>query len=290
MKIAVVTDSTAYLTAEEAARYNITVVSIPVIIQGQVYREGIDITNQEFYDQVRNLKELPKTSQPSLGEMDQLYDDLADQGYEAVISIHLAATISGFINSLKTLAATKTNIKVIPYDSRITVKLMGYLAMEAGRLAQAGASVTEILAQLDALRATIDENIVVKDLNNLVKGGRLSNASAVIGTMLNIKPLLTFDNQSDEIVAYGKVRSEKKAYLKSEERFEKALKQADFPYRLLVIDANDPQENDRWTAHLRQKFPNVTIEQTYFGPVIGTHLGEKAMALGWMKDTEKMKS
>ncbi|UQS81467.1 DegV family protein [Bombilactobacillus folatiphilus] len=288
MKIAVVTDSTSYLTAEEAAKYNILVVSIPVIIQGEVYHEGVDITNSDFYDKIRNLDELPKTSQPSLGEMEKVYDNLADQGYDTVISIHLAATISGFINSLRTLAASKTNIKIVPYDSRITVKLMGYLALEAGRMAQDGAELDQILARLDDLRRTIDENIVVKDLNNLVKGGRLSNASAVIGTMLNIKPLLTFDDQSDEIVAYGKVRSEKRAYLKSEDRFAAALAQADFSYRLLVIDANDPEENDRWTAHLRERFPNVVIEQTYFGPVIGTHLGEKAMALGWMKDITQL--
>lgn len=288
MKIAVVTDSSSYLSKEEAKVNNIYIISIPVIIEDQVYHEGVDITTKEFYERVRNLKELPKTSQPEFGELNKLYDQLADKGYDAVISIHLASTISGLINSLNVLSKTKTNIKIIPYDSHITVRLMGYLALEAARMANAGKDLETILARLDDLRSTIDENIIVNDLTNLVKGGRLSNASAVIGTMLNIKPLLTFDDQTDEIVAYEKVRSIKKAYLKSEQRFAKAQAAADFPYRLIVIDANDQSENDMWTADLKKKFPNTTIEQSYFGPVIGTHLGEKAVALGWIKDFEKV--
>lgn len=288
MKIAVVTDSSSYLSKEEAKENNIYIISIPVIIEDQVYHEGVDITTKEFYERVRNLKELPKTSQPEFGELNKLYDQLADKGYDAVISIHLASTISGLINSLNVLSKTKTNIKIIPYDSHITVRLMGYLALEAARMANAGKDLETILARLDDLRSTIDENIIVNDLTNLVKGGRLSNASAVIGTMLNIKPLLTFDDQTDEIVAYEKVRSIKKAYLKSEHRFAKAQAAADFPYRLIVIDANDQPENDMWTADLKKKFPNTTIEQSYFGPVIGTHLGEKAVALGWIKDFEKV--
>lgn len=287
MKIAVVTDSTAYLTDEEVKKYNIHVVSIPVIFDGKTYHEGVDITTEQFYDKLRASKELPKTSQPEMGEMINMYNDLAKEGYDTVISIHLASTISGLMNSLHTIAASETNIKVIPYDSKITVKLMGYLAMEAGKMALEGKSVDEILARLDDLRSTIDEVFIVNDLKNLVKGGRLSNASAVIGTMLRIKPLLTFDDKTNEIVAYGKVRSVKKAYLKAEETFKKAQDNADFPYRLIVIDGNDPKENDKWTADLKQKFPDTTIDQSYFGPVIGTHLGEKAMALGWIKDFDK---
>ncbi|UQS84388.1 DegV family protein [Bombilactobacillus thymidiniphilus] len=288
MRIAVVTDSSSYLSKQEAQEYGVHIVSLPVIMEGHTYHEGVDISTADFYEKMRNMDELPKTSQPSLGEMDKLYDQLADEGYDIVISIHLAATISGFINSLHTLAASKTNIKLVPYDSQITIRLMGYLALQAGKMAQEGLNLDTILSRLDMLRATIDENFIVKDLTNLVKGGRLSNASAVIGNMLNIKPLLTFDDETDEIVAYGKVRSEKKAYLKSEERFRRAQAEAKFPYRLVVLDANDPKENDRWTAHLREEFPDITIEQSYFGPVIGTHLGEKAMAIAWMKDFDRV--
>ncbi|MGR3741806.1 DegV family protein [Companilactobacillus sp. DQM5] len=287
MKIAVVTDSTCYLPKENLEKYNITVVPIPVIIDGKTYQEGVDITTEEFYDKLRVSKELPSTSQPPLGEMVNLYTKLGDEGYDAVISIHLASTISGFVNTLGTVAEMVTNTKVIPYDSQITVLLMGNLVLQAAKMAQVGADLDEILDSLDKLRATMNEVFIVNDLKNLVKGGRLSNASAVIGSMLNIKPLLTFDNSSHAIVAYDKVRSIKKAYARAAKEFQKDKEKADFSYKLIVIHANDPEEAEKWKNDLHKKFPEEHIEISYFGPVIGTHLGEKAIALAWIKDMSK---
>ncbi len=135
MKIAVVTDSTSYLSTEEVERYHIHVVPIPVVIDGRSYNEGVDITLDEFWEKLRNSKSFPSTSQPPMGEMIQLYQQLGDEGYDTIISIHLASTISGFVNSLRDVNSQLTNTKVIVYDSQITVKLMGYLAIEAARMA-----------------------------------------------------------------------------------------------------------------------------------------------------------
>ncbi|MDO1605419.1 DegV family protein [Lactobacillus sp. YT155] len=287
MKIAVVTDSTCYLPKEQVEKYNITVVPMPVMIDGKEYHEDEDITTEEFYDKLRTLDELPTTSQPPIGQMVELYTKLGDEGFDTIISIHLASTISGYVGSLSTAAEMVTNTKVIPYDSQITVILMGNLVLQAARMAQDGKDVDEILASLDQMRATMNEVLIVNDLKNLVKGGRLSNASAVIGSVLNIKPLLTFDNQTHEIVAYDKVRSIKKAYAAAIKTFEEDQSKVDFDYKLIVIHANDPEEAENWASDLRKKFPDLTVEISYFGPVIGTHLGEKAIALAWIKDIDK---
>lgn len=287
MKIAVVTDSTAYLDESEVEKYGIKVVPIPVIIDGKSYNEGIDITNEEFYDKLRNSQSFPSTSQPPIGQMIEFYNELADEGYDAVISIHLASTISGFYNSLVQIAPSIDRIKVVPYDSQITVKLMGYLAIVASKLASQGADIEEIIKQLDDLKSTIDELFIVDDLQNLVRGGRLSNASAFIGGILKIKPLLTFDDNSHEIVAFEKIRSRKKALLRVEELFAQAVANSPYPLRALVLDANDPVAGDAWTKSIKEKYPTMTVEHSYFGPVIGTHLGEKALALGWLRDFEK---
>ena len=287
MKIAVVTDSTAYLTKEEEERYHIKVVPIPVVIDGRSYDEGVDLTTEEFYDKLRNSKSFPSTSQPPMGEMIELYNSLADEGYDTVISIHLASTISGFYNSLEQIAPTIERIKVIPYDSQITVKLMGYLAIQASKMAAKEYTPDQILSYLDDLRSTIDELFVVDDLQNLVRGGRLSNASAFIGGILKIKPLLTFDDDSHEIVAFEKIRSRKKALARVEELFVQANQQVDYPLRALVLNANDPAAGDAWTKRIQQLYPSMTVEQSYFGPVIGTHLGEKALALAWLRDFDK---
>ena len=287
MKIAIVTDSTSYLPQEIVDKYNITVVPIEVVFNTKTYREDIDISTSEFYKLLQDSPELPSTAQPSIGEMMNIYDKLAKEGYDTVISIHLASTISGFVNNLKSAAQTIDNINVVVYDSHITVRLMGYLAQVAAEMALENKPLDEIIARLDSLRNSIGESFVVNDLKNLVKGGRLSNTSAVIGTMLNIKPLLEFDDESHKIVAYDKVRSMKKAKLKAEEKLAKAMASTDYPLRLLVIDADDKTDGDQWASELKEKYPDVTLDRSYFGPVIGAHLGKDALAIAWIRDFDK---
>lgn len=287
MKIAIVTDSTSYLPQEIVDKYNITVVPIEVVFNTKTYREDIDLTTSEFYDLLQKSPELPSTAQPSIGEMMNIYDKLAKEGYDTVISIHLASTISGFVNNLKSAAQTIDNINVIVYDSQITVRLMGYLAQEAAKMALENKPLNDIIDRLDTLRASIGESFVVDDLKNLVKGGRLSNTSAVIGTVLNIKPLLEFDNDSHKIVAYDKVRSMKKAKLKAEEKLATAMENSDYPLRLLVLDADDSEAGDNWASELHEKYPDATLERSYFGPVIGVHLGKGALAIAWIRDFDK---
>ena len=287
MKIAVVTDSTSYLPEELIQKYDIRVVPIPFILNEKTYEVGVDITTEEFYCLLAQSPELPSTSQPPLGEMISLYEDLRDEGYEAVISIHLAATISGLVGNLQNIASQIEGIKVIPYDSGITVRLMGELAVAAAQDAAKGMDVDSIVAHLDELRSTVDEYFLVDDLQNLVKGGRLSNASAFIGTMLKIKPILTFDDDTNKIVAFDKVRSMKRAKKRVESLFIEQLEKTDYPVHLFVIHANNEKAANEWRDSLQEQFPNLRISVTYFGPVIGCHLGEKAMALGWMRDIEE---
>jgi len=287
MKIAVVTDSTCYLPQETVDKYNITVVPIEVVFNTKTYREDIDITTSEFYKLLNESPELPSTAQPSMGEMMKIYDNLAKEGYDTVISIHLASTISGFVNNLKVAAEAIDNINVVVYDSQITVRLMGYLAQEAAKMAHEDKPLDEIIARLDVLRNSIGESFVVNDLKNLVKGGRLSNTSAVIGTVLNIKPLLEFDDESHKIVAYDKVRSIKKAKLKAEDKLADAMTNATHPLRLLVIDADDREDGDQWAAEIHSKYPDATLDHSYFGPVIGAHLGKDALAIAWIRDFDK---
>lgn len=287
MKIAIVTDSTAYLTEAEQQKYHITVVPIPVIIDGKEYKEGDDITTEAFYEKLKTSHSFPSTSQPPVGEMIELYEKLADEGYDTVISIHLASTISGFYNSLKQVAPSIDNIRVIPYDSKITVKLMGYLAIQASKMATLGRTPEQIIHYLDDLRSTIDELFVVDDLQNLVRGGRLSNASAFIGGILKIKPLLTFDDKSNEIVAFEKIRSRKKALKRVEELFAQAQQRTTYPLRALVINGNDPKAGNEWANKIHELYPDMKIEQSYFGPTIGTHLGDKALALAWLRDFDQ---
>lgn len=288
MKIAVVTDSTCYLTKEEIAANNIHVVPIPFTLNGKTYKEGVDITSEEFYKQLKTASTFPSTSQPSIGEMMELYQGLADQGYDAVISIHLTKTISGFLNNITQLSEEmKDTIKIVPFDSGITVKLMGYLAIEAAKLANQGADIDEIVTKLTELKDTFHDVFVVDDLQNLVRGGRLSNASAFVGSILRIKPLLSFDNPNHDIEAFEKVRSMKKAKARCEQIFDESIAKLAYPVRAIVLHANDEEAGKKWMTKLQADHPDIKFELSYFGPVVGVHLGQGALALAWLQDTEK---
>ncbi len=291
LKIALVTDSTSYLTQKEIQSNHIVLIPMPVIINDKTYFENIDLTTEQLFATQKNGADFPKTSQPSLGSLIKLFDHLHDDGYEAIIVITLAGTISGFNQTLQNIARLHPKYQLHAYDSKITVRLMGYLVLAAAKMISNGLLPEQILARLDVLRATIDEIFIVDDLKNLKRGGRLSNASALIGTMLHIKPLLTFDDTSDQIVAFDKVRSMKRAMIKAEKLSRQRIDQ--LPYkddlRFIIYHSNDQEQATQLKQMLHEIYPTLPIEIDSFGPVIATHLGEKSLGITWMKDISKFK-
>lgn len=289
MKIALVTDSTSVLTKQEVSDNNINVVPIPVIVGDKEYLEGVNITSAQLFDMERQGAAFPKTSQPSMGQMIELFNKLHGEGYEAIIAITLSSGISGFYQNLVNMAHNNPEYNLYPYDSKMTVRLQGYLVLAAARMIKAGLEPKAILDKLDKIRETINEFFVVDDLKNLSRGGRLSNASAFIGTMLQIKPLLTF-NDEGKIVAFDKIRSLKRAVLKVEKiAIEKT---ADLPYkdklRLFVFHSNDQKQAEQIKNFVNENFPDKPVDVAEFSPVIATHLGEKSIAIAWMVDIDKL--
>ncbi len=288
MKIAIVTDSTAYLTAEEVTENNINVIPIPFILDGEVFQEGVSISNSEFYERLAQSKSFPSTSQPSAGETVELYEKLRDAGYDTVIAIHLASTISGYVENVAALGDEIEGMHVYAYDSKITVRLMGALVIKAAQLANAGKEAAEIIATLDELQASMDEYLIVDDLQNLVRGGRLSNASAVIGSLLKVKPVLTFDDESDYIVPFEKVRSMKKAMARVEELFEQGRAKATYPLQATVYHTHAHEAGQAWREKIQAANPDMKIDFAEIGPVVGVHLGAGALALAWMRDINSL--
>lgn len=290
VKIAIVTDSTSDITVQEASDNNISILPIPVIIDNHTYLDNIDISTKQLFDMQRNGSGFPQTSQPVLGDTMALFDKLHNSGYDAIIVITLASTISGFFQTVNTISNEHPEYNIIPYDSGITVRLMGYLALTAARLAKKGSTPKEIIDHLDALSSTIDEIFVVDDLKNLVRGGRLSNASAFVGSMLQIKPLLTFDDQSHKIVSFDKVRSMKRALKKtislSEDKINQVNNNQDL--RIMIYHSNDIQGAEYLFEYFKEAYPQNNNEIQEFDPVIATHLGEKALGVTWIKDIDKM--
>lgn len=278
MKLAIVSDSSAYLNPSLKEHPDLFIIPIPVIIDGQIYDEGVNISEEKFYTLLNSSKDFPTTSQPVLGEALQLFTALKEKGYDTVISLHLSGGISGFGQTLNTIKDDIEGLTIIPYDTMITSMPMGFMVEAALNGIDEGASLDAILQHLDVIRDHTHAFMIVDDLNNLVRGGRLTNGAAIIGGLLKIKPILTFTDGT--ITLHEKIRSQKKALQRTETIVGGLLAAMPQPYKLFVIHANNLPVATSEAAKLQKMFPEAVVEIGSFGPVIGTHLGEKAVALG----------
>lgn len=205
MKTAIVTDSTAYIPKEVREKYNIYMIPLTVFLGSEVYEEEKELTASEFYEAVRKM-DLPTTSQPSIGKFVELFEELS-KNYDEVISVHLSSGISGTYQGAITAGDMVEGIKVFAFDTEISCMVQGFYAIEAAKLAQQGKSAAEIIPILDELKQTSNAYFMVDDLSNLQRGGRLSSAQAIIGSLLQVKPLLHFKDKI--IVPFEKIRTKK---------------------------------------------------------------------------------
>ena len=278
MKTAIVTDSTAYIPKELREKWNIHMIPLNVIFGKEVYREEIDITWSQFYEEVKT-KELPTTSQPPIGQFVQLFEQLSED-YDAVISIHLSSGISGTYQGAVTASTMVEGIKVYPFDSEISCMVQGFYGLEAAKKASCGEEAEAIIKRLEELKKTARAYFMVDDLSHLQRGGRLSSAQAFIGSLLQVKPLLHFENKV--IVPFEKIRTRKKAMKRIVDLLDEDAASGE-AYQAVIIHANREEEAVEWRNELSSMYPNVDFSIGYFGAVIGTHLGEGSMGMGWMK-------
>lgn len=203
-KIKIVTDSTVDLTKEEIAQYGIEVVPLSIHIDGQTYLDKVDLTPSQFIEMMKESKELPKSSQPAVGEFVEIFNRLTHEGYE-VLSIHMSEELSGTYNSAKSAKQLSDgNVHVV--DSKYITRALGFQVVEAAKMALEGKQMKEILAHLEDIKMKTQLYVAVSTLENLVKGGRIGRGRALIGSLLHIKPIATLSDGIYTPVA--KVRSE----------------------------------------------------------------------------------
>ncbi|MFC3420279.1 DegV family protein [Salinicoccus hispanicus] len=281
MKIAVVVDSTSYLPRGLKEKYDIRTIPLNVIIGEQSYKEGEDIDNETFFDSMREMEKLPRTSQPSIGDYILLLESLRSEGCTDVISVHLSSQISGTYQNAMAAGQSVEGIEVHAIDSEIACYVQGFLALYAAQNKDR-MPLDDLLLQLEEMKRRKHTNayFIVDTLSNLQKGGRLTNAQALIGSLLKVKPILEF--QDGRIVPFEKIRTKRKAMKRVEEVFadEMALHKGK-PVTAVVIHSNAEKEGQQWMESLQQQYPEITFRLSYFGPVIATHLGEGALGLGY---------
>lgn len=277
-KVAIVTDSTACLTPELLAKYNITTIPLVVNWDGEVLKDGIDISADQFYTRLQSSSTMPSTSQPSVGEFVEFFDGVAE-GAEEIAGVFLSSDLSGTFASA-TGAQGMVDYPVEILDSRITATSLGMIVIEMAEAVKNGATAADAIALGNSLISKTNVIFVVDTLEFLHRGGRIGGASKMLGSMLSLKPLLTVvDGKVDSL---ARVRTMKKALNRLYDELQVAL-EGQKPRRLAVIHAAAPAEAAKIKAKLTEMYPGQEVWVSDMTPVIGTHVGPGAVGIAFLK-------
>ncbi len=273
--IKIVTDSTAQLPADLVQQHDIRVIPLKVLFDGKVYREGVDLSNHEFYRMLAEAKTLPTTSQPSAGEFFDLYSELSQDGHE-IISVHISGKLSGTISSAQAAKEMLPEARITIIDSASTAMGLGLMALTAAQAAAEGRTAAEIVAIVEKMIPAMNVVFVVDTLEYLQKGGRIGGAAALVGTLLKVKPILCL--KGGRVEPLDKVRSKRKALARLMEAVEERVRPGT-PVRAAVLHAEVPDEARELEQKVRARFNCTECYFAEVGPVLGTHTGPGVLGL-----------
>ena len=267
--IKIVTDSTCDLPPEVFEQYGITVVPLRIHFGMEAFLDGVNITKGEFYQRLRTAPQLPTTSQPSAGEFCEAFRPLVEAGHE-VVGILISSELSGTCASALTACELLPEASISVIDSRSTSVGLGMMVREAARLAEAGADVAAIKARMEELASKMKLYFAVDTLEYLQKGGRIGGAKALLGTMLNIKPLLMVHD--GRVEPLQQVRTRRKALQRMIELMAQEMSSASLVHSSM-IHAQAEDEAKALVAQVQDAIPCEDFFICELGPALGTHTG-----------------
>ncbi len=269
-KIQIVTDSTAYITKANSIKNDINIVPLSVNFSGDVSLEGFPGEFKDFFDKLKNSNEFPTTSQPAVGDFVEAYKKAFESG-EEIIAIVISAELSGTYNSARLAADMVAPDKITLIDSKTSAGNLKLLVETAIQLSEEGAPREEIEKEIIKQRENMSINLTVDTLEYLKRGGRLSNTTAFIGTLLNIKPVIGLVD--GKLVPVGKERGKKKAMETIISKVPENVK------KISIAHVQNISEAEQYKIELEKRFVNAVITIDELGPVVGSHLGPKAIGL-----------
>lgn len=282
MAIKIITDSTSYIPEEIARKLDISIVSLSVFFNGEGHKE-IDLDNREFYRHIEETGEIPKSSQPNIDELFNIFKKITDNGDE-IVGIFISSKMSGTYSSaglVKNMILENNKDAVIEIvDSCTNCMQMGFIAIEAARVAKSGSLIKDVVETAEQVRRNSRFLFVPDTLRYLQRGGRIGTASALIGGILQIKPILTVEN--GETTVFEKVRTKKKAV---DEILNKVLNdcQKNKIKGVIVHHIDCQKEGSQLAEKLSQKL-NIQVNIQSIGPVIGAHVGPGAIGVAYFTE------
>ena len=279
MAIKIVTDSTSYISDEYIKKYDIKLVSLNVIINGVSSRE-VDIENEVFYEEIKNSKEIPKSSQPIPEEMLNTFREIVEDG-DSIVGIFLSSKMSGTYsnaNMIKDMILEDypdADIHIL--DSKTNCMQMGFAVIEAARTASEGKSINEVINAANHVINNSRFLFTPETLEYLKKGGRIGGAAALFGNVLQIKPILTVVN--GETSVFKKVRTRKKAI---EEIVKTVLEEIEAKgFGDIVVHHINCQEDGLKLAKALENKLGKKVDIQSIGPVIGVHVGPGSIGIAY---------
>ncbi len=280
--IHVVTDSTASVPFELAERYTIHVVPQIVNFSGQVFRDGVDLTIQGFYERLAAARDLPTTSQPSAGEFRDLFGRLTADG-NTVLAIVVSSELSGTYLSAQGAKEMLPDADIHVIDSRSVSAPLAFMVVEAARMGQAGADLNAIKARIAQMSANFRIYFLVDTLEYLRRGGRIGGATALLGTALKLKPILSIQN--GRVEPFERVRTKTKAVARLTELARGGLdSQDEGKTYLAIIHGNVPDQAAELHAQMVKEFRPAETMLIDLTPAIATHSGPGVLAVAFYQD------
>ena len=276
--VAIVTDSVADLPPQVAEKFGITVVPLVVRFGTDLYRDGLDITPDQFYERLRTSKALPATSVPPPGAFADAYDKLAEKTNEILV-ISLTSKLSATYQvALQAIGLMKKKCRVEVLDSQWAIMCQGFIAIAAARAAQSGASLDEVLAVARNTMHRVGMLAAFDTLEYLERGGRIGKAQAFLGSLLKVNPIIGL--KDGEVYPHARERSRAKAI----DRLYNFVTSFSNVEGLAVEYAIDLDEANRLAQRLQSKYPQVPIYLSRTSPVIGTHTGPGLIVVSVLGD------
>jgi DegV family protein with EDD domain len=279
-KVKIVTDSSAYSEPEVVAKHDIHVVPLRVAFGSEVFSEGVDITNKEFYQRLAKGGKLPTTSQPSVADFIRVYRELAEQEHP-ILSIHISSKLSGTCASALAAKNALPQAQIEIVDS-LTVA-MGMLIPSAAEEAERGETLSQIAASTEKLNKCIKVIAAFNTLEYLWKGGRIGAARALVGTLLKIKPVLT--QERGEVKVLNKARTTTHAIEYMLGFVEKEVK-GRISLHGWVAHSHVPDAACALEKELRENFNWIELRLLEMGPVLGTHMGPGLVGVSFYCDED----
>ena len=271
--VRIVTDSVADIPVELARDLDIAVVPLYVRFGSEVYRDGVDLTTEDFYRRLVSSRLLPVSSTPSPGEMTEAYDRLSEETDE-VVSIHVSSKLSGTIEvALQGRDQMKKKCQVEIIDSLSGAMGEGLVVIAAAKAAQSGASLSEVAAIARQAVAKSHVHMCFDTLEYLKRGGRIGRAQAMLGSMLRVNPIIGV--KDGQVHPFGRERSRAKAV----DRLFDFIKSLPQIRELAVEHASTPEEAEALVERLDVLFPKERIYTSIVAPVVGVHVGPRVIAV-----------